>query len=86
MDLWTCPGCGRGFANRNQSHACAPLRGLDELFAGSGPQVRAIFDQVLAAAQVLGPVRVLPEQTRIARGALNLPLPGPGRRHGTVRQ
>ena len=23
--MWTCPRCGRSFANRNQSHACGPL-------------------------------------------------------------
>ena len=23
--LWTCTGCGRTFANRNQTHTCAPL-------------------------------------------------------------
>jgi hypothetical protein len=65
-DLWTCPDCGRGVAKRNHSHACAPLRSVDELFAGTDAPVRAAFDQVLAAASALGPVRVLPERTRIA--------------------
>src|SRR3712207_8277920 len=23
--MWTCPRCGRSFANRNQPHACGPL-------------------------------------------------------------
>jgi hypothetical protein len=23
--MWTCPSCGRSFASRNQSHACAAL-------------------------------------------------------------
>jgi uncharacterized protein DUF5655 len=64
--MWRCPRCGRTFANRNQSHACAPLGRLDDHFAGCEPQVRATFDAVHAAVLALGPVEVLPERTRIA--------------------
>jgi hypothetical protein len=64
--MWTCPRCGRSFANRNQSHACAALGDLERHFARSEPHVRATFDRVLAAVRELGPVTVLPENTRIA--------------------
>ena len=64
--MWECPRCGRDFANRNQVHTCARLADLDRHFDGSDPVVRAIFDQVLAVVSALGPVRVLPEKTRIA--------------------
>ncbi len=64
--MWTCPACGRGFANRNQSHACAALGDLDRHFARASPQVRATFDAVLASVSALGPVQVLAEKTRIA--------------------
>ena len=64
--LWTCPACGRGFASRNQSHACAALGDLDRHFARSSAHVRAAFDAVLASVSALGPVQVLPEKTRIA--------------------
>ena len=64
--MWTCPACGRAFANRNQSHACGPLEGLDRHFARTDPAVRATFDCLLAAARAIGPVTVLPEKTRIA--------------------
>jgi Domain of unknown function (DUF5655) len=64
--LWSCPRCGRTFANRNQTHTCAELGDLDRHFAGAAPQVRAAFDRVLAGVQRLGPVSVLPEKTRIA--------------------
>jgi Domain of unknown function (DUF5655) len=64
--LWTCPACGRGFANRNQSHACAPLGTVDLLFAGVDPQVRATFDAAVEIVRGFGPVQVLPEKTRIA--------------------
>lgn len=64
--LWTCPGCGRTFANARQRHTCAALGGLDRHFAASAPHVRATFDAILAAVRRLGPVSVLPEKTRIA--------------------
>ena len=64
--MWTCGRCGRAFANRNQSHACAGLVPLDRHFVGAAPSVRATFDRVLAVVRELGPVTVLPEKTRIA--------------------
>ena len=64
--MWACPDCGRTFANRNQTHTCAPLGGLDRHFAHASPAVRAAFDRVVVAARRLGPVEVLPEKTRIA--------------------
>ena len=64
--MWACPRCGRTFANRNQTHTCAPLGDLDRHFARTSPAVRAAFDRVLAVVSGLGPVTVLPEKTRIA--------------------
>jgi hypothetical protein len=64
--LWECPRCGRTFANANQTHTCAALGDLDRHFAGSAPEVRRTFDRVLAVAESLGPVSVLPERSRIA--------------------
>jgi hypothetical protein len=64
--MWTCPRCARTFANRHQTHTCAPLGDVDRHFAGSGPEVRAAFDAALAAVRALGPVEVLAEKTRIA--------------------
>jgi hypothetical protein len=66
VSLWTCPACGRSFANRNQSHACRALGDLDRHFEGTDPTVRAIFDRLLEVVRELGPVIVLPERTRIA--------------------
>ena len=63
--MWACPGA-RTFANRNQTHTCAPLGDLDRHFARTSPAVRATFDRVLAVVSGLGPVTVLPEKTRIA--------------------
>jgi hypothetical protein len=64
--LWACPRCGRRFANRNQTHTCAALGDLDDHFAGKPPEIRAIFDRFLRAAERNGPVTVLPEKSRIA--------------------
>lgn len=64
-NLWHCEKCGRDFANRNQSHA----RGRSDLehhFQGKRPEIRALFDEMAAAMRALGPVRILPEKTRIA--------------------
>jgi len=64
--MWTCPRCGRTFANRNQSHTCRPLGRLDQHFTGKDPAVREAFDRILKAVRGIGPVDVLPEKTRIA--------------------
>lgn len=63
--LWRCPTCRRVFANRNQSHACG-RHTLASHFRGKSPEIRALFDVVADAIRDLGPVRVLPEKTRIA--------------------
>src|SRR5918995_561915 len=63
--MWTCPRCGRSFANRNQSHACGPLD-LDRHLAGKDPEVVAIFRRLVELAEANGPVTVLAEKTRIA--------------------
>jgi hypothetical protein len=64
--LWTCGGCGRAFANRNQSHSCGTVGDLGRHFEGKQPVVRATFERLLEEAEKLGPVTVLPEKTRIA--------------------
>lgn len=63
--LWRCGECGRAFANRNQTHACG-RHDLEHHFENRPPHVRALFEAVLAVAQSIGPVTVLPEKTRIA--------------------
>jgi hypothetical protein len=63
--LWHCEKCGRKFANRNQSHACGRYE-LEHHFRGKRPEIRALFEEVVAAVRAIGPVRILPEKTRIA--------------------
>lgn len=63
--LWRCERCGRSFANREQVHACG-RHDLEHHFAGKPPEIRALFDAVVAAIRDIGPVEVVPEKTRIA--------------------
>lgn len=63
--LWACLKCGRQFANRNQSHACGQHE-LDAHFRDKPAAIRALFAAVVAAVESCGPVKVLPEKTRIA--------------------
>jgi len=63
--LWRCARCHRQFANRNQTHTCAPLRTVDDHFVDK-PAMRAVFEHFVRAVEAIGPVHVLPEKTRIA--------------------
>jgi Domain of unknown function (DUF5655) len=63
--LWQCPSCRRQFANRNQTHTCS-RNTIDEHFAGKPPEVRQLFDALVALIRNIGDVKVLPEKTRIA--------------------
>ncbi len=67
--MWTCPDCGRAFANRNQTHTCAPLGALSDHLDGKPPEIAEIVRRVIGVAEECGPVTVLPEKTRIALAA-----------------
>jgi hypothetical protein len=66
-DLWSCPSCGRPFANANQSHACAvqSAQALEALISGKGEQVRALFEAFREAVEEHGPALVIASKTRI---------------------
>lgn len=64
--LWSCPSCGRQFANRNQSHTCHVLRDLTRHFSGKSPVVKETYDRLIAAVERIGSFTLLPEKTRIA--------------------
>ena len=49
----------------NPPHVCGRLD-LEHHFSDKRPEIRALFDQVVAIIRTLGPVRILPEKTRIA--------------------
>lgn len=63
-DLWTCPDCGRQFANRKQAHSCVTIT-LDEHLAVS-PAAVELYEAVAAALRDCGEYRIHPQKTRIA--------------------
>lgn len=63
--LWRCPECGRSFANRNQAHSCSDVS-LQSHFTGKSKEVRELYDRLAGLIKKCGPVKVLPEKTRIA--------------------
>lgn len=63
--LWTCPSCGRQFANTNQTHSCGDP-GLDAILAGHDEKIAAIYETVTAALAEAGEFRTHPQKTRIA--------------------
>jgi uncharacterized protein DUF5655 len=63
--LWKCSKCERLFANRNQSHFCS-RHTLREHLARKGPRAIALFREFAKLVKRCGPVRVVPEKTRIA--------------------
>ncbi len=56
MPRWTCPRCDREFGRAGQSHTCVPGITVDAAFAGRPPEQRAIYDEILAYLESLGPV------------------------------
>jgi hypothetical protein len=63
--LWTCPACGERFTSRNQWHSCGSFP-LNEIFSGCDPKVRKLYDRFLALLKEVGPVRVIPQKSRVA--------------------
>jgi hypothetical protein len=62
--MWRCPHCGREFAQPNQRHSCAVYT-LEPHFEGKSAAVRQTYDQLLAAAGRLGPMRTDPRHASI---------------------
>jgi hypothetical protein len=63
--MWRCGGCGRRFANRNQSHFCG-RHTLREHLRGRTPEALAIYRGMVKLARRCGHFVILPEKTRIA--------------------
>ena len=63
--LWQCPNCKRPFANLNQSHFCSRTT-LREHLAGKTPHGVTLFREFAKLVKRCGPVRVIPEKSRIA--------------------
>ena len=62
--LWRCPKCGERFVTRNLWHSCGKFS-LRALFAGCEPQVFAAFRKFRKMMRACGPVRMIPQKSRI---------------------
>jgi uncharacterized C2H2 Zn-finger protein len=62
--LWKCPGCGRGFAKKNQWHSCQK-RSIDHHFLGKKPQLKNAYDVLITKLQEFGPIRIDSVKTSI---------------------
>ncbi len=63
--LWSCPRCGRPFANRNQPHSCVAAT-VESHLAGKGEWAAALYRRFAALVdEACGPVILAPAKTRI---------------------
>jgi hypothetical protein len=62
--LWKCPKCGEQFVTANIWHSCGRFS-LKQLFAKSDPSVRRIARKLTQIVRANGPVRLIPQKTRL---------------------
>jgi hypothetical protein len=62
--MWTCPRCGRAFANRNQLHACGAWT-LDEHLRTASAEVAPLVRRFVELVELCGPFALAPTKTRI---------------------
>lgn len=62
--MWTCPHCGRQFANRNQSHACGAWT-VDDHLREASPEVAELLHRFIELVERCGPAALAPTKTRI---------------------
>jgi hypothetical protein len=63
--MWTCPKCGRSFADRNQTHACAPVT-VEEHLRGKSEAAILIYRALEEVVLLQGESRVHAAKSRIA--------------------
>ena len=63
--LWTCPQCGNTFATPNQWHSCGRFD-LEAHFEGATEEVELLYQKFAEMVRSCGPVRIIPQETRIA--------------------
>lgn len=65
MSMWTCPNCGRSFANKNQWHACQTTT-VEEVLDHKTDLAVSIYETVVEALEDAGEFRIHPQKTKIA--------------------
>lgn len=61
---WKCPTCGRRFARARQAHSCQVVP-LSAHRAKAPPEVRRIYDAVVAFLRTCGPLDAVPTKSGI---------------------
>jgi hypothetical protein len=64
VTAWKCPTCGRRFARPRQAHSCQVVS-LDAHLKQAGPEVVAVFDEIVRCLRACGPLDVVPTKTNI---------------------
>ena len=62
--LWKCPKCGERFVTTNIWHSCGRFS-LQQLFSRSDPNVRRVLRKLTKTVRACGPVRIIPQKTRL---------------------
>lgn len=62
--LWKCPKCGERFVTAHMWHSCGK-QSLAALFVKCEPQVFRCFRKFARMVRACGPVRMIPQKTRI---------------------
>jgi hypothetical protein len=62
--LWKCPKCGERFVTANIWHSCGRYS-LNQLLSKSEPNVRRILRKLTKIIHTCGPVRIIPQKTRL---------------------
>jgi hypothetical protein len=65
VTAWKCPKCGRRFARQRQAHSCQVVS-LETHLKQAGPDVVAVFDEVVRHLRTCGPLDVVPTKTNIS--------------------
>ena len=63
-ELWTCPRCGRRFANPNRWHSCGPYS-VEGFLEGQSPAAVELFRSLVEVVRSCGPIILAPAKTRI---------------------
>jgi hypothetical protein len=64
VTTWRCPKCGRQFARTRQAHSCQVVS-LETHLKRAGPDVVAVFDEIVRYLRTCGPLDVVPTKTNI---------------------
>jgi hypothetical protein len=65
---WKCPECGRSFSKVKQAHSCKVVS-VESHFAKAEPHLRALYSQIEAILEALGPFDVAPTKSGITMRA-----------------